>query len=43
MIILGEKEQAGKTVSVRQRDAEEKQQDMGEMSLEAFVNILEKA
>lgn len=42
MIILGEKEQAGKTVSVRQRDAEEKQQDMGEMSLEAFVNILEK-
>lgn len=42
MIILGEKEQAGKTVSVRQRDAEEKQQDMGEMSLEAFVNMLEK-
>lgn len=40
MLILGEKEQAGKTVSVRQREVEPKQQDMGEMSLEEFVALL---
>lgn len=42
MIILGEKEQEGNTVSVRQRDAEKEKQDMGEMVLEEFVNILQR-
>lgn len=37
MLIVGEKEQRNKTVSVRQRDAEEEKQDMGEMTLEAFL------
>lgn len=42
MIILGEKEQAGNTVSVRWRDAETGKQDMGEMALEQFMDILQK-
>ena len=37
MLILGEKEQANGTVSVRMRDAEADKQDMGEMMVEAFV------
>ena len=37
MLILGEKEQANGTVSVRMRDAEADKQDLGEMMLEAFV------
>lgn len=37
MLIIGEKEQKNKTVSVRQRDAEEEKQDMGEMTLEEFM------
>ena len=37
MMIVGEKEQANGTVSVRCRDAAQEQQDMGEMSLEEFV------
>lgn len=40
MLILGEKEQAAGTVSVRQRDAEADKQDMGQMSVEEFVKIL---
>lgn len=40
MLILGEKEQTGKTVSVRQRDADVKRQDMGEMSLEQFLLLI---
>lgn len=40
MLILGEKEQGKNTVSVRQRDAMEKQQDMGEMPLRAFIALL---
>ncbi|MBO5056407.1 MAG: threonine--tRNA ligase [Lachnospiraceae bacterium] len=42
MIILGEKEQAAQNVSVRCRDAEEKQQDMGAMPLEEFISIIQK-
>lgn len=41
MLILGEKEQEAGTVSVRQRDAEADKQDMGQMEIEEFVNILE--
>lgn len=37
MLILGEKEQANGTVSVRMRDAEADKQDLGEMTVEAFV------
>lgn len=40
MIIVGEKEEAAKTISVRQRDAEKDKQDMGEMLLEDFVYVL---
>lgn len=40
MLIIGEKEQENKTVSVRQRDAEGAKQDMGEMTLEAFMRGL---
>ena len=40
MLILGEKEQANATVSVRMRDAEADKQDMGEMTVEAFVESL---
>lgn len=42
MLILGEKEQSAHNVSVRCRDAEEKQQDMGAMPLEEFINIIRK-
>ena len=40
MIIVGEKEEAAKTISVRQRDAEKYKQDMVEMLLEDFVYVL---
>lgn len=40
MIILGEKEQAGHTVSVRKRDAEAGRQDMGEMGLHELIEML---
>ena len=40
MIILGEKEQAGHTVSVRKRDAEAGRQDMGEMGIQALIEML---
>ena len=40
MIILGEKEQAGHTVSVRKRDAEAGKQDMGEMELHELIEML---
>ena len=37
MMILGEKEQAAHTVSVRVRDAVEGKQELGEMNLEEFL------
>lgn len=37
MLIIGEKEQENKTVSVRQRDAQADKQDMGEITLEEFL------
>lgn len=40
MIIVGEKEQAGHTVSVRCRDAEEGKQDMGEMQLAELLELI---
>ncbi len=40
MIILGEKEQANGTVSVRMRDAEEDKQDLGEMKVEELLSLL---
>ena len=41
MLVIGEKEQENKTVSVRQRDAQADKQDMGEMTLEEFLTHLE--
>jgi len=40
IIILGEKEQANGSVSVRMRDAEIDKQDLGEMSVEDFVKLV---
>ncbi len=40
MIVVGENEQNNKTVSVRQRDAKPDKQELGEMSLEKFINLL---
>lgn len=40
MIILGEKELANGSVSVRQRDAEDDKQDMGEMAIEELIAML---
>lgn len=40
MIIVGEKEQAGQTVSVRARDGEKDKQDMGEMPLDELVKLI---
>ena len=40
---MGEKEQAGKTVSIRCRDGKEGGQDLGEMALEKFMEILKEA
>lgn len=37
MLIIGEKEQGNKTVSVRCRDAQPEKQDMGEMTLKEFI------
>ena len=42
MIIVGENEKNHMSVSVRQRDAEPDQQDMGEMSLEQAVNLIRR-
>ena len=42
MIILGEKELANGSVSVRQRDAEDDKQDMGEMAIEELIAMLQK-
>ena len=42
MLVIGEKEQENKTVSVRQRDAQADKQDMGEMTLEEFLTHLQK-
>lgn len=41
MIILGEKELANGSVSVRQRDAEDDKQDMGEMAIEELIAMLQ--
>ena len=38
MIIVGEKEQLNQTVSVRMRDGDEKNQDLGEMTFFEFCN-----
>ena len=43
MIILGEKEQNNQSVSVRQRDAQEGNQDMGEMSLDELMKLIGEA
>ena len=40
MAILGEKEQANGTISVRMRDAEEDKQDLGEMKIEELSELL---
>lgn len=40
MIIVGEKEQANNTISVRQRDGDLDKQDMGEMKLEKFMELV---
>ena len=40
MIITGENENNNASVSVRQRDAERDQQDLGEMSLEQVVDLI---
>ena len=40
MAILGEKEQANSTISVRMRDAEEDKQDLGEMKIEELFTLL---
>ena len=42
MLIVGAKEEEQKMVSVRKRDAEEKKQDLGMMSLSDFCAALEK-
>ena len=43
MLILGEKEQAAGTVSVRARDGGENGQELGEMSLEKFMELVDDA
>lgn len=43
MMILGEKEQAGNTVSIRCRDGKEGGQDLGEMALKEFIENLKEA
>lgn len=40
MIIAGEKEQENNTISVRQRDGDLDKQDMGEMKLEKFMELV---
>ena len=40
IIILGEKEQANGSVSVRMRDAEIDKQELGEMSVEEFIKLV---
>ena len=40
MVIVGEKEQANNTVSVRRRDADSDRQDMGEMSVDGLLELL---
>ena len=40
MVIVGENEQKNESVSVRKRDAEYGKQELGEMSLECFVELL---
>lgn len=40
MVIVGEKEQVHNTVSVRMRDADANGQDMGEMSVDGFIELL---
>jgi len=43
MIIEGENEKNNMTVSVRQRDAEPDQQDMGEMRPEQVVSLIKRS
>lgn len=42
MVIVGEKEMANRTVSVRWRDAPEERRDLGKMPLEQLMEILEQ-
>lgn len=42
MIIVGENEQNNKSVSVRQRDAEIDKQELGEMKIEHFIELVKR-
>ena len=43
MIIVGEKEKASHLVSIRQRDAEADKQEMGEMELAEFIDLIRRS
>lgn len=43
VMIVGEKEKNNKSISVRQRDGEPDKQEIGEMQLEEFVKMIERA
>ena len=42
MMIIGEKEKQHQSVSVRQRDAEIEKQDLGEMSLDQAIHLVQR-
>ena len=42
MLILGEKEAAANSVSVRMRDAKENKQDLGEMDTDSFISMIKE-
>ena len=43
MIIVGEKEKDNRLVSVRQRDAEQDKQEIGEMELADFIGLIRRS
>lgn len=43
MIIVGEKEKDNRLVSVRQRDAEQDKQEIGEMDMADFIDLLKRS
>lgn len=43
MIIVGEKEKDNRLVSVRQRDAEQDKQEIGEMDRADFIDLLKRS
>ena len=43
MIVIGEKEESGSVVSVRVRDAEPDKADLGQMSIEDFINLVKQS